>query len=106
MRQLSESLADAGRPMPGNTISAIETMVRRIDVDDLVAFSVALNVSPTALLMPACEECDLDARETWAWLTAASPKSGGTVDTSDHFAVEAWRREQVPEFAWRRGALT
>ena len=81
-------------------------MVRRIDVDDLVAFSVALNVSPTALLMPACEECDLDARETWAWLTAASPKSGGTVDTSDHFAVEAWRREQVPEFAWRRGALT
>lgn len=106
MRQLSEALADAGRPVPGNTISAIETMARRIDVDDLVAFSGALNVSPAALLMPACEECGLDARETWAWLTAASPKSGGTVDISDHFAVEAWRREQVPEFAWRRDALT
>ena len=39
MRQLSESLADAGRPMPGNTISAIETMVRRIDVDDLLTSS-------------------------------------------------------------------
>lgn len=106
MSQLSDNLSDAGRPMTGNMVSAIETMARRVDVDDLVVFATALNVSPAALLMPACEECGLDARETWAWLTAASPKSDGTVDISDHFAVEAWRREQVPEFAWRRGALT
>lgn len=100
MGQLSVNLSEAGRPMKANTLSTVENMTRRIDVDDLIAFAVALNVSPAALLMPAYE--DDDAVEMWAWITAESPRSGGTVDTDDQFAVEAWRRSQVPKFAWRR----
>jgi len=80
LSQLSDNLSDAGRPMAGNTVSTIETMARRVDVDDLVAFATALNVSPAALLMPVCEEDDSD----------------------DYFEVEAWRRVQVPKFAWQR----
>lgn len=53
LRALSERLAELGRPISNSSISQVETGARRVDVDDLVAFAIALDVSPNTLLMPA-----------------------------------------------------
>ena len=53
--QLSERMADAGRPMSKATLSQIETGNRRVDVDDLVALAFALMIAPADLL-PATDE--------------------------------------------------
>jgi transcriptional regulator with XRE-family HTH domain len=52
LRDLSDHMAKVVRPMAHNTISEIERGARRCDVDDLMALSEALGVSPLALLMP------------------------------------------------------
>lgn len=51
-KDLSARLAEVGRPMLSTVISKIERGERRVDVDDLVALALALNVSPSALLLP------------------------------------------------------
>ncbi|MCZ4077288.1 helix-turn-helix transcriptional regulator [Rhodococcus sp. H36-A4] len=53
LRSLSERLTEVGRPISNSSISQVETGSRRVDVDDLLAFAVALDVSPNMLLMPA-----------------------------------------------------
>lgn len=53
LRALSERLSELGRPISNSSISQVETGARRVDVDDLLAFAVALDVSPNTLLMPA-----------------------------------------------------
>lgn len=126
LAQLSERMTEVGRPMTGNTLSSIENLTRRADVDDLVAIAAALGVSPAALLMPQVDD-DEDggiawliptsaepdpgeegvatvlAGQFWSWLTAEAPLDAPLFpDTGrDEFAVEAWRREQVPPFAHR-----
>ena len=50
LRQLSEELSKKGRPISYTGISQIENGGRRIDVDDLVAFADALNVSIADLI--------------------------------------------------------
>lgn len=50
LRDLSELMKQAGRPMAHNTISEIERGARRVDVDDLVSLSSALGVTPMYLL--------------------------------------------------------
>ena len=49
--KLSELLAGLDRPIPPSAITRIEAGARKVDVDDLMAFAVALRVSPTALLL-------------------------------------------------------
>lgn len=117
--------------MTGNQLSAIETLIRRIDVDDLIALAAALEVSPTALLMPHIDPEDtpdpddpsllpetplttsaapftegvqsaVDAGRYWLWLIADSPLDEPYVlDERDEFAIEQWRRDQVPQWAYR-----
>lgn len=131
MGELSERMATTGRPMTRNQLSAIETMIRRIDVDDLIALSAALEVSPAALLMPHVEPEDtpdpddpsllpetplvtsaepfkenapsgVDAGKYWLWLIADSPLDEPYIlEERDEFAVEQWRRDQVPQWAYR-----
>lgn len=125
LADLSDRMTDVGRPMTGNTISTIENQQRRADVDDLVALAAALDVSPAALLMPYMNPADspdpgdlsllyerrvassadtepVEAGQLWLWLTAASPlASPQYMDEVDEFAIEHWRREQVPRFAWK-----
>lgn len=50
--ELSRKLDDLGRPIPPLGLRRIEAGDRRIDVDDLVALALALEVSPLALLLP------------------------------------------------------
>lgn len=42
-----------GHPIPLSSIGRIESGDRRVEVDDLLALSIALGVSPLALLLPA-----------------------------------------------------
>jgi transcriptional regulator with XRE-family HTH domain len=50
--ELSDRLRENWHPIPTSSIGRIETGDRRVEVDDLVALSIALNVSPLALLLP------------------------------------------------------
>ena len=49
---LAERLAQNGRPIAVLGLRRIEKNERRVDVDDLLALSVALDVSPLVLLLP------------------------------------------------------
>ncbi|MFJ6293241.1 helix-turn-helix domain-containing protein [Streptomyces griseoviridis] len=51
VRELSARLAKLGRPILPSGITKIEQGKRRVDVDDLVALSLALKVTPTRLLL-------------------------------------------------------
>lgn len=123
MAVLSEKLREIGRPMAPNILSSIEKNHRRVDVDDLVALASALDISPSALLMPqmtvsplmdpddmpalkdsAVETSagpDVAAGALWNWLTGRTPLTPPTVNgTLDRFALTLWKREQTPRFAW------
>lgn len=50
-RDLSERLSTIGRPLSPSVLSKIEKLDRRIDVDDLIALVIALDVCPNRLLM-------------------------------------------------------
>ncbi len=52
LRELSTRLAEEGRPVGLGQLSKLELGQRRVDVDDLVALAVVLNVSPNRLLLP------------------------------------------------------
>lgn len=68
LAQLSQRLTELGHPIAPNGLSRIEQGERRVDVDDLVALAVALDVSPAALLLPADSD---DQENTTVALTSA-----------------------------------
>lgn len=49
---LSRKLDELGRPIPPLGLRRIEAGERRIDVDDLAALALALEVSPLSILLP------------------------------------------------------
>lgn len=53
--QVSKRLADGGRSISPLAVRRIEDGERRVDVDDLMALAIALDVSPTYFLMPDTE---------------------------------------------------
>ncbi|MFE5788950.1 MULTISPECIES: helix-turn-helix domain-containing protein [Rhodococcus erythropolis group] len=53
---LSRRLTELDRPIATLGLSRIESYERRIDVDDLIALSIALDVSPNTLLTPYTED--------------------------------------------------
>jgi transcriptional regulator with XRE-family HTH domain len=55
-QQLAARLAELGRPMQASTVAKIEVGDRRVDVDDLAALAVALNVPVARLLLPDVSE--------------------------------------------------
>lgn len=57
--ELSRKLSDMGRPIPTLGLSRIESEERRIDVDDLIAISIALDVSPITLLLSHGEDSEM-----------------------------------------------
>lgn len=78
MRQLADRLGELGRPMQPSGIAKIEARDRRVDVDDLVALAVALNVSPARLLLRDADAEDevrlleavtVPAWSAWQWGT-------------------------------------
>jgi transcriptional regulator with XRE-family HTH domain len=82
--ELSSRLKALDRPIPPLGINRIEGGDRRVDVDDLMAFAAALEVSPITLLMPLVVQAndrvpitgfgdELFADAVWNWLTADGP---------------------------------
>ncbi len=81
LAQLSDRLGQLGRPILPTGISKIENGERRIDVDDLVALALALEVTPNALLIPAGSDTEArltnavaaPAAEAWQWASGGYP---------------------------------
>lgn len=109
---LSERMTGVGRPLSLTVLSAIENGSRRVDVDDLVAISAALEVSPAAMLMEPVPDPygaagatvsprgDSEAGPLWDWLTARAP-----LDREwDEVAAEMWCRDQAPPWSDRPGS--
>jgi 8-oxo-dGTP diphosphatase len=59
-REVSDRLAQIGRPIPTLGLSRIEKGNRRVDVDDLIALAVVLECSPVDLLQPRSSDVDED----------------------------------------------
>jgi transcriptional regulator with XRE-family HTH domain len=115
--QLAKRMTDIGRPMSGAVVSKTEKLDRRIDVDDLVAFAVALGTTPNRLLLAALadqpDEIDLapksarvPTRTAWEWATGELPLSlpihvtprwsrpdPDTQSVQDEVWGEAWEEE-------------
>jgi transcriptional regulator with XRE-family HTH domain len=78
---VSSRLRMVGRPMAASAVHKIENGERRVDVDDLVAFALALKVTPNDLLLPDVRESGdglipltsemfaVSARAAWEWAT-------------------------------------
>jgi transcriptional regulator with XRE-family HTH domain len=79
--KLSALLGDLGRPIAASAISKIEGGTRRVDTDDLMALAVALDVPPSALLLPPTAEGELAltasystaATQAWDWAEGKQP---------------------------------
>ncbi len=81
--ELSELINRLGRQMASDSISKIEKLGRRVDVDDLVALAVALDTTPNRLLLPgnAAEteivqltpEFSVSALDAWKWARGRRP---------------------------------
>jgi transcriptional regulator with XRE-family HTH domain len=101
-RQLSDRLSAIGRPIPTLGLSRIEKGNRRVDVDDLVALCIALEVSPAALLLPPDPGGEMDdVVELTSKVHVAGSESrrwaGGNTPLPDIEAIP-WDR---PAFVWR-----
>lgn len=111
---LSATLKRLGRPIPLVGIQRIESGERRVDVDDLAAIAVALNVSPVTLLMPLRKDDDSDvevgdlveiagwhapisAGAVWDWLTGRAPLINGTMSLFAQHAWPVWIRREFEE---------
>lgn len=101
MQQLRQRMQDLGRPLPATGVIKTEQKDRRVDVDDLVALALALNVSPLALLLPPLwsdeqvaitAEVSLRARTAWLWGEGRAPANdwatGATVAVADDDEAE------------------
>lgn len=99
--QLASAMTEAGRPIIKSGINKLEQVGgRRVDVDDLMALSVALGVSPLRLLLPAeppsksalvTEAKRARVRDVWAWARGEHPLPGRASDP------DQFRRENQPD---------
>jgi transcriptional regulator with XRE-family HTH domain len=110
--QLSRRLTRNGRDIPTLGLRRLESCQRHVDVDDLVALAVALEVSPVTLLMPmdvTAGDCliftgfpdQIVAERAWQWLTASYPLTGPVMGFYSA-ALPFWERRDMEE---RIGAL-
>jgi transcriptional regulator with XRE-family HTH domain len=85
--ELAERVNQLGRPMSASVVSKTEKLDRRLDVDDLVAFAVALGMTPNRLLLPGDVRDDepvellpgvrVSAMDAWKWATGDAPLPNG-----------------------------
>ena len=102
-KELEKQLAALGRPIPELGLRRIEAEARRVDVDDLMALSVALGVSPVELLLHVPDELQ-SLVMNWDAVQAAT----GLPEDMHRAEAEAWVRGETEltlaeriEF-WRR----
>ncbi|SDH75333.1 helix-turn-helix domain-containing protein [Agrococcus jejuensis] len=107
---LSRVLTDRGRPIPVSSIGRIESGQRKVDVDDLLALALALDVSPLSLLLPFTQRwadyIDTDtigtqvpALDVWRWALGVAPL--GEASSNDFSDVaNATRDFQLRSYPW------
>lgn len=110
--ELSVRMRDLGRPIPPLGIHRIENGDRRVDVDDLVAIAVALEVSPTTFLLPNSHDRSelvtatglsrtYPAKALWDWMRmdhfVEPPVSGVAQLEFVQRATPVWRAMQYAE---------
>ncbi|NXY93517.1 helix-turn-helix transcriptional regulator [Streptomyces sp. BR123] len=76
--RLASLLLVGGRPIAPSAIAKVERGERQVTVDELTALAAALDVSPSALLLPSTDEPTVDvcitgvgpvpASEAWDWM--------------------------------------
>lgn len=81
-QKLAERMESLGRKIVPSGIEKIERQTRRVDVDDLAALALALDVTPNALLLPPSAD-DTETHLTpnssapavaiWRWATGERP---------------------------------
>jgi transcriptional regulator with XRE-family HTH domain len=89
--RLADALAEIGHPVDRSVIARIEarqgtkvgTAARNITVERLLAFAVALGVSPVELIVPQSEDTDLmigteaiDPKTARTWIRQGAPLDG------------------------------
>lgn len=107
-KQLSERVAELGRPIPPLGISRLEAGTRRVDSDDLIALALALRVSVNALLLPTggdgstevelTERASLSAAQAWEWADGDKPHDKAERD--EYGDLLRYRLDSRPE--WER----
>ncbi|WEH16855.1 helix-turn-helix transcriptional regulator [Streptomyces sp. VNUA24] len=109
--QLADRLKRGGRPIAASAISKLERGERKVDVDDLAALAVALEVSPSALLLRLTDSPDeqvlitgtsaVAADVAWDWANGRRPLhvTPGREQTQllEHqlFSLPPWLRDPV-----------
>jgi tetratricopeptide (TPR) repeat protein len=83
-----------------STLSKVANGDRRVDVDDLVALALALDVSPNAIILPGDASPGtqvhltparaVDARQSWQWATRDNPSDRVDIFVSYIDTDEAW----------------
>lgn len=90
-KELSEKLAEVGRPITPMGLKRLESGERKVDVDDLMALAIVFDVSPLTLLLPESGSREITAEVTgyphalgsnvlWEWARGDAPielKSSG-----------------------------
>ena len=110
-QDLARALAELGRPMQPSAIAKIEAGDRRVDVDDLAALAVALNVSVARLMVPdAAVDEDVNVVpafavpmwSAWNWATARRSLHRRDDDLRDPALAERDLAWEVERPAWQR----
>ncbi|WP_426998181.1 helix-turn-helix domain-containing protein [Pseudarthrobacter sp. N5] len=109
--EVSRGITDLKRSISPLAIRRIEEMERRVDVDDLMALALVLDVTPISLLYPGAESGEEEVRATglkspvsakslWGWMSAESPLSERDRMERYEFlgwVLPMWRRQELGE---------
>jgi transcriptional regulator with XRE-family HTH domain len=104
LERLSQELGRIGRPILSTGLNRLEQGRRRIDVDDLAALAVVLDVSPITLLLPfdasgtvqVTDDLEADALATWSWMRGVSPLTTPADEDDPEFAMKKFQRRSLP----------
>lgn len=100
---LARRVTALGRPMNTLAVQRIEAGARRVDVDDLIALALALDIAPIALLAPAGdsgdetfatadEQPEVPLDQIWPWLRGEQTRNphGGDDQAFARRSLPAW----------------
>jgi transcriptional regulator with XRE-family HTH domain len=96
---LSRRLYELGRRIPPASVGKIELGLRAVEVDDLMAIAIALDVSPLGLLLPmdlrfrtiaAVTGTEREVNELWDWAVGAGPLEADDQRTYLVASIPGW----------------
>lgn len=108
LQELERRLDHLGRRISFSGLSKIERGQKRVDVDDLMAISIALDVAPNALLLPIGEPGE-KVQVTgalgslglfWHWVTADSTPFSRDNRAFIARSLPYWMDEPSPALTW------